>query len=390
MNAALVLAGTNLRRMARDRSTLFFTVLFPLAIILVIGLSIGGVQGPPPIGLHDASDGPLSRELAASMRASKAFDVRAYDSAESLRTAVRRGTVSAGVIVPAFYDTALRGGLPVAVQFVSSQGSAGAGHLRSVTSALASRQGARVQAAHFATRTAGGTFDANLATAARVAEGATGAGVEVVSVGEARTDDAIPQGFAYTAPSNLTLFVFITSLAGAGLLIDTRRLGLSRRMLATPASAASILTGEALARLAIALGQAAIIFVAGAVLFSVDWGDPLGAVGLIVAFCLVSTGAAMLLGSVLRTPEQTIAIGMPAGIALGMLGGCMWPLEIVPSPMRALGHLFPHAWAMDGFIELVARGAGPVQVLPNVLALLAFAAVLIPLATWRLRAAIVT
>jgi len=30
----------------------------------------------------------------------------------------------------------------------------------------------------------------------------------------------------------------------------------------------------------------------------------------------------------------------------------MWPLEVVPGSLQAVGHLTPHAWAMDAWISL--------------------------------------
>ena len=106
-------------------------------------------------------------------------------------------------------------------------------------------------------------------------------------------------------------------------------------------------------------------------------------------FALVGTGAGMLFGSLLRTPEQATSIGPPVGIALGMLGGCMWPLAIVPAPMRLAGHLFPHAWAMDAFIDLISEDAGLAGIAGKLAVLAGFAAVLLALATWRLRRALV-
>jgi len=93
----------------------------------------------------------------------------------------------------------------------------------------------------------------------------------------------------------------------------------------------------------------------------------------------------VLVGSLLRTADQATSIGPPVGIALGMLGGCMWPLAIVPEPMRVVGHLFPHAWAMDAFIDLISRGAGLAGIVRQLAVLAAFAAALLALATWRLR-----
>ena len=67
----------------------------------------------------------------------------------------------------------------------------------------------------------------------------------------------------------------------------------------------------------------------------------------------------------------------------------MWPLAIVPQPMRVVGHLFPQAWAMDAFIALIAKGERVAGIALQLAVLAAFAAVLLALATWRLRKALV-
>ena len=110
---------------------------------------------------------------------------------------------------------------------------------------------------------------------------------------------------------------------------------------------------------------------------------------LVTVFALVGTGVGMLLGAVLGNAEQATSIGPPVGIALGMLGGCMWPLAIVPEPMRVVGHLVPQAWAMDAFIALIAKDAGLAGITRQLAVLAAFAAALLVLATWRLRKALV-
>jgi ABC-2 type transport system permease protein len=69
-----------------------------------------------------------------------------------------------------------------------------------------------------------------------------------------------------------------------------------------------------------------------------------------------------------------------------MLGGCMWPLEIVPPVMRTVGHAVPHAWAMDAWTALALDGEGVGAVTTELLVLAAFALVLGTIAVLRLRA----
>jgi ABC-2 type transport system permease protein len=68
-----------------------------------------------------------------------------------------------------------------------------------------------------------------------------------------------------------------------------------------------------------------------------------------------------------------------------MLGGCMWPLEIVPDAMRTAGHFVPHAWAIDAWTTVLSRGGDLFDIGRQVLVLLAFALGLLMISTQRLR-----
>jgi ABC-2 type transport system permease protein len=120
----------------------------------------------------------------------------------------------------------------------------------------------------------------------------------------------------------------------------------------------------------------------------VRWGDVAGALAVVVAFCLVGTGAGMLLGSVAGSAEQAGPLAILLGLGLAALGGCMVPLEVFPDRLRQIAHLTPHAWANDAFSELLERDGGLADVLGELAVLLGVAALLIALATWSLRRAL--
>jgi ABC-2 type transport system permease protein len=386
-----VIALNSLRRLFRDRIALFFILLLPVMIIFLIGIAIFGAGGgatTAQVGVLSEGSGPLGAQLVSTLKKDKSLTLTSYESAATLRKDIRRETMDAGLIIPEGYDEKLRAGTNVELKFLSPTADP-APTIRSVVASALSDQGAKVRAAIFASSNGAGSFDENLERAEDLST--QGQRVTVASrlLGTKKEDSTTPTGFRYPAASNLVLFVFISSLAGASQLIETRQLGISRRMLGTPTSGSTILFGEALGRFVIAGFQGLFIFAVGAVVFGVTWGDPLGTAALILSFCLVATGVSMLAGTIFRTAEQAGAVGPPVGIALGMLGGCMWPLEIVPRTMRAIGHITPQAWAMDGFIDLIVRGEGLAGIIPQLAVLLGVAAVLLPLASWRLRRSIV-
>ena len=221
---ALMMAGSALRRLARDRLALFFLVLLPVVIIAIIGITFRNAASERlPVGVADEGAGPLGDDLRASLAASPALDARAYDNPDALRKAVRRGVVSAGVVLPAGYDQALRAGQAAEVSFVVDQTRPAPAPVRSAVSAVVARQAAEVKAARFAAAQGGVAFDTALARASALATGQAPVRVAASTIGG--EEDALPTGFNYTAPANLVLFVFITALAGAAGLIEARRLG---------------------------------------------------------------------------------------------------------------------------------------------------------------------
>jgi ABC-2 type transport system permease protein len=72
-------------------------------------------------------------------------------------------------------------------------------------------------------------------------------------------------------------------------------------------------------------------------------------------------------------------------VTLSALGGMMVPAFVMPSAMRTLSLFTPHAWALSGYHDVIVRGLGIVQVLPETGILLAFAAVFFLVALWRFR-----
>jgi ABC-2 type transport system permease protein len=382
---ALAIAATGLRRLFRDRTSFFFLFVFPLLIIVLIGAAFGG-EATAKLGVVADGSGPLGDELVAGLRRDEALDIREFGSEGDLREAVERGEIEAGVVIPAGYDAALRAGEQAQVKFVTRNGGLGESLQLSLQSAVA-EQAELVRAARFAEGTAGIPFDEGLERA-RALQPMVPRVEATFSIAGGEEEERPLGRFDLGAAQQLLLFVFVTSLTASDHIILSRLLGVSRRMLATPTSVRTVVFGETLGRFGVAMVQGLFIVLASAFLFAVDWGDPLGAAALVVLFALVATGAGLLLGTVLQNQQQAASIGVFVGLGLAALGGCMVPLEVFPETMRRVAHLTPHAWALDGFAELIRRGGTLADILPELGVLVVYAAALLSVATWRFRRSI--
>ena len=205
--------------------------------------------------------------------------------------------------------------------------------------------------------------------------------VEATYAGKGRV---VPNGFGQAVPGMLTQFMIMSVFIGGGTSLTTEKVsGTLRRLASAPFTPRSLIAGKLAGLFLIGIAQSVVLLIVGGVisaigLFGTDfyWGNsPLGLALVIIAASLVSASVGLFLGAILSTPAQASAVGWLAGTLMSGLGGCWWPLEIVPPWLRQAGHIFPTAWTMDALHDLTSFGRGLDAVLPEVAILLATAAV---------------
>ena len=106
-------------------------------------------------------------------------------------------------------------------------------------------------------------------------------------------------------------------------------------------------------------------------------------VAIATAACISALG--LLIGVFGKSEEQAIIFSLIPMFILSGLGGAWVPLEVTGATFRAVGHVSPVAWAMDGFKNIVIRGLTFQSVLLPAGALLGYAILFFSLAAWRFR-----
>ena len=382
LRKAGAIAWVNLRRLTRDKTGAFFVFVFPFLIILALGAAFGS-GFTPQLGVVSTGSGPLGQDLRDRLAATDGLEVRSFTDVETMRTAIERGQLEGGLEIPTGYDERVRAGATVPLDYVARP--TGTQELEATVAAVVDEQGVVIRAARFAvSEGTAGSFDEALARARAVAAAMPRVEVATRTAG----GDSAIGSFASGAAAELVLFMFLTSLSASAMLIETRRLGVTRRMLASPTEVRTILVGETLGRFAIALVQGLLIVVGTVLLFRVDWGNPLTTGLVVLLFALAATGAAMVMGSVLKNASQAGAMGVFLGLVLAAIGGCMVPLEIFPPVMYRIAHLFPHAWAIEALNASIATGAASAEVSTELWVLAAYAIGLLAIASVLLRRSI--
>jgi ABC-type Na+ efflux pump permease subunit len=368
MSDALMIARFDLRHMLRQRETIAWAFIMPLVFFYFIGTVTGGAMGTATgsarVGLAllgSEGSGYLVDQVVARLEAEN-YAVQRFAPGEDVSEWSRQLTVPLPPEGFASFTDAVLAGEQQVLRF-DRRGEGPAVQLDTVRVARAVYAVLADLAVLQASGEPGATGFDELAAMPRSLR------LEVVPAGERQS---VPSGFEQAVPGNLVLFVLLVLLtSGAVTLMTERREGVLRRLASSPIRRSSVVGGKWLARMALATIQAGWGMVAGAWLFGLDWGPWLPMVALVLVFWAGFVASlCIVLANVTRNESQAAGIGVFATMAMGGLGGCMWPIEITPDWMQTLGHALPSGWVMDAIHRLVSFGQSPMAVLPHVAALL--------------------
>lgn len=366
----------NTRHLLRERETLLWLFVMPIVFFFFIGTITSGF-GPRPatkprlmVRIGDNA-GFLADEVIHRLQAEN-YEIVQPETSEEFESAWRR------LEIPADFTTKALAGNKTTVVFSRKEGG-----LNQRYDDLRVRRAVYTVLADLIAVSAAGE-DVTAEAFRGLAELPHAVTLKVESGGKRKE---IPNGFEQAIPGTMVMFTLIVLLtSGTATVVHDRRLGVMRRLAATPISREAIVLGKWLGRLLLALVQIVFAMIAGSLLFGMRWGADLPMVLLVLlswgGFC---ASLALLLGNLIETESQAIGVGVLTSNLLAALGGCWWPIEVTPTWMQSLSRFLPTGWAMDAMHRLISFQSGAPSAVPHVLALTAASLVVGYIAAHRFR-----
>lgn len=191
---------------------------------------------------------------------------------------------------------------------------------------------------------------------------------------------------AHQSAGQLITWVFIPLLGVSALMALERRTGTLRRLLVTPTRKATYLLGTVTGQYAAAIVQMALLIGFGVVVMKVNWGQsPVGLAVMLLTFGLAAVAFGVMMGAFVKTEGQANNLSIMMGMTMALLGGCWFPIELFPPTVQTAVHVLPTTWAMQGLTDLLMRGAGVAEILPEAAVLCGFAVVFFIVGVTRFR-----
>jgi ABC-type multidrug transport system permease subunit len=364
------IAWNDLRLTFSDRAAVVWMVILPIVFATFFGLVMGGDNANPAdaaaaLTLVDDDGGAVARYFISDLEGQGlALDLVTADEAATLENKVRT------LVIPSGFTADVVAGSQVILHLETDPGA----------SQEASLLG-RARIVRAISRTIGHLI-ARSATDGAVSPESfddVAAVPDLVRVESryAGRSEVVPSGFSQSIPGNAVMFVMLIALTyGAATLTGERSAGLLHRLATTPLSRREIILGKILGRLVIASVQVTILVAVALVAhlaFDVVIGNVvnLWVVLLVYAMCVAPLG--VIFGAWFEEPDRAANIGVIATIVMAALGGCWWPLEIVPKSMQQLALVLPTTWAMRALHGVVSFGRGLPELATPLAVLAAFA-----------------
>jgi len=161
----------------------------------------------------------------------------------------------------------------------------------------------------------------------------------------------VPTGFAQSFPSILVMFLLMNVLIYGGVMLkmdlDT---GVTKRILVSPVSKVGFLAALVLFRGLMGMFQALLLLGVGYFAFGVPYLVSAPWLLVVLLFFSLAVGAlSMVLAVVMGNPERISTAAILFTLPLAAMGGCWWPLEVMPRGWQAFAWYLPTGNIMDVF-----------------------------------------
>ena len=382
-------------RFASSSELLFFIVLPVVFTFLLAGGSPSGNEDPRiRLLVVDEAQTTISKEIIGELKNSTAVYPEVVTRKDAQDQFDNR-RASAVFIIPAGIDIASLQSGSAEVEMLQQPNNLNATvqeravltAIRRVSSAVSAAQNAVAQ------REAKQPFDSEaekqtyFENSLELAQDIQQDAPERVTVVEGSTPDQVDYDpRTNSSAGQLVTWVFIPLFAISALFAYERQQGTLRRLLTTPSHKATFLLGTISGQVVMALIQMLLLVGFGILVMKLNWGrEPLALFVILLASALAAAAFGTTMGTFIKTEGQASGLSVMFGMVMALMGGCWYPLELFPKAIQSAVRILPTTWAMQGLLDLVLRGKGLVDILPEAGVLLGFAVIFFSVGVWRFR-----
>ncbi|PCH63066.1 MAG: ABC transporter permease [SAR86 cluster bacterium] len=336
----LHLAKVFLKIFLRDRQSIFFSILFPVILMTILGLSENREQEAIDIGIANNAGNSLADDFIASLAGNPLFNIIS-DSEQSLLLQIEEGEISVALVLPAEF----------------SPSSSGTELKLLVDASQIQALGITMPALEQALITVEREFNNSEAMFS----------LNIVDV-QARSQRYLD----FLLPGLLAFTLMQIAIAGSGFnIVEYRRKGILKRLFVTPILPRDFIISIVIARLALCLMQlsvllfVAVLFLKVSILGSYFSFYLFIILGTVIFLCL-----GFCLGSIAKTQQSIMAIGNLVIFPQILLSGIFYSIESMPGFIQPIASILPLSFVATGMRDIANNGYTLFEAMPSLIGVL--------------------
>jgi len=333
MRALLGMIRANIKMTVRNRSALFWNLVFPALFIVIFGAVFGGNDGAHfDVGIA-GEPSVFKEQVTAALRQADAITVRSGTVEQEL-AALKDGDLD---IVVVFGQADSQGRPPVHLYYDETDGpnaQVGLSVVRQILLSVAQAE----------------------QPLPITEEPVTGADISFID---------------FFVPGILAMALMNAGVIGVSTaFVSFRERGILRRIKVTPFPLSSFIAARIVAQLIVAVAQALILIALGVVLFGLQLrGNPLVILLAVVIGSLAFLAIGFAVAAIARNVEAAASYANLITFPMLFLSGVFFSLDSAPAWLRPLAQVLPLHYLVDALREPMTRGRGLSAIWGDLLAL---------------------
>ncbi|WP_379157362.1 ABC transporter permease [Paenibacillus sp. sgz5001063] len=351
MNKIMTIAWNMVKRTIGSRKGFLMYILLPSIVVAAIISVTGGMEDSSATVLYTNMDtGAAGQHLLAELEKTGDYKLVPRSDEAALKEGVIGQEGGVGLWIPAEYTAQLAHGEQPQLNIYELRTTETSIMFKMKVNTIAEEMLETAQAVHAVSR---GTGDAEAGFGTILKQ----AGQH--NVGSTRTDyDLYPRQTLGVITGMTLMFLMGLVTSTVSMIMDDRRGRTMMRMFSAPVRSYEIALGNFLGSFLVGVIQIAVVLVLGKWVLRYDYEVPAYLYFLVLAaFMLVSMGIASTVAGLVRNPRNAGMLNALILTPTCMLGGCFWPLSVMPDYMQKAANFMPQKWAIQA-VDIAATGGG--------------------------------
>jgi ABC-2 type transport system permease protein len=354
----------------------------PAFFLLVYGYALNFDIRHVRLAVEDNDRSQESREVVSAFVNSGYFDlISDIGSPRELVELIDRNTVRAVLVIPPRFGAGARQGRPVRLQLIVNGDNANTattvvGYANGIVAMLSSRY--ELEAAAPASPVSG---------AGAPASPVSGAGALLTMEPRVWYNPEL-RSTLFLVPGLIAYIAMLTAVVSTALsIVREKEAGTMEQVRMAPITPAAYVLGKTVPYFAISLASSMAVVLLSMVMFDMPMrGSWLALVGCVSLFLVGALGFGLLISTVAETQQVAFQVALLTSyLPTLMLSGFIFPIASMPPFLQLVTYAVPARYFIVALRGIVLKGVGPAVFWQDVVALVAFAVVILALASLRLR-----